>query len=63
MLGEASRRRSANNDRPPPLWLRKAQAILAERFTDNLTLAEIAAQVGVHPVTLAAKFRQPMGIQ
>jgi len=61
MLGEASRRRSANNDRPPPLWLRKAQAILAERFTDNLTLAEIAAQVGVHPVTLAAKFRKSYG--
>jgi AraC family transcriptional regulator len=61
MLGEASRRQNANNDRPRPPWLKKAHAILTERFTDNLTLADIAAEVGVHPVTLAAKFRESYG--
>jgi AraC family transcriptional regulator len=29
-----------------------------ERFTENLTLEQIASEVGVHPVHLASVFRQ-----
>jgi AraC family transcriptional regulator len=45
---------------PPrlPPWLMRARELLHDRFRENLGLAEIAAEVGVHPVYLASTFRR-----
>lgn len=41
-----------------PGWLRDAKDLLHDRFSETLTLKEIAEQVGVHPVHLARAFRR-----
>jgi AraC family transcriptional regulator len=41
-----------------PSWLRSVREILDDRFSETLTLREIALQVGVHPVHLARAFRK-----
>jgi AraC family transcriptional regulator len=46
------------NDRTPPAWLRKVRDLLNDRVAENLGLAEIAREVGVHPAHLARTFRQ-----
>jgi AraC family transcriptional regulator len=48
--------------RTTPLWLCRAREMIAEHFAETLTLAYIAAQVGVHPVHLATTFRQKYGV-
>lgn len=48
-------------DREPPSspgWLRRARELLHDRSGDDLSLAEIAAAVGVHPVHLTRTFRR-----
>jgi AraC family transcriptional regulator len=40
-----------------PRWLREVVALLHERFCEPLSLQEIAAAIGVHPVHLARTFR------
>jgi AraC family transcriptional regulator len=40
-----------------PPWLARARDLLHDRFRENVGLAEIAAEVGVHPVHLATTFR------
>lgn len=42
----------------PPPWLRRAEEILAARFRDPPTLAELGRAAGVHPVHLATVFRR-----
>jgi AraC family transcriptional regulator len=42
--------------RPP--WLKQAREILHENFAERMSLSEIAASVGIHPVYLAQMFRQ-----
>jgi len=52
------------NEKPPvaaPGWLRNARGLLQDRFSENLTLDEIAASVGVHPAYLARSFRRCYG--
>jgi AraC family transcriptional regulator len=49
--------RLATPARLPP-WLTRARELLHDRFRENLRLAEIASEVGVHPVHLAATFRR-----
>jgi AraC family transcriptional regulator len=39
-------------------WLRRATDLLDGRFTELLTVAQIAEHAGVHPVTLARGFRE-----
>ncbi len=58
MLGEAVRHSPLKERRLPPPWLQQAQELLHARFTENLTLAEIARIVGVHPVHLAQTFHK-----
>lgn len=41
-----------------PGWLRDAKDLLHDRFSETITLNEIAEQVGVHPVHLARTFRR-----
>jgi len=42
----------------PPPWLSQAQELLKSRYLEHFTFTEIAAEVGVHPVTLAREFRR-----
>jgi AraC family transcriptional regulator len=58
ILAEASRRRAHVLERSPPRWLREARELLQERFTESLSLDDVAEAVGVHPAHLARVFRQ-----
>jgi AraC family transcriptional regulator len=58
VLAEASRRPLSAAERQPPAWLRRARELLHDRFTEDLSLDEIAAAAGVHPTHLARVFRQ-----
>jgi AraC family transcriptional regulator len=44
-----------------PPWLRRVRDMLRARFCENLSPADIAAEVGTHPVHLAAIFRKHLG--
>jgi AraC family transcriptional regulator len=48
----------ANTFHQPQRWLSQALEVLKSRCFENLTLRDIAATVGVHPVTLAREFRR-----
>jgi AraC family transcriptional regulator len=61
VLAEASRRGTTSATRTPPLWLRRAQDMIRERFAETLTLGAIADAVAVHPVHLARAFRRVHG--
>jgi AraC family transcriptional regulator len=52
------RHRVARPERTPPRWLLRARDLLHARFTQNLSLDEIASEAGVHPVHLARVFRR-----
>jgi len=47
--------------RRPPGWLRTAREVLCDRARDELTMSEVAREVGVHPVHLARVFRRFFG--
>lgn len=50
--------RSSSNERTPPPWLKAAQEFLHENFSEQVTVAELARVVGVHPTHLAREFRK-----
>jgi AraC family transcriptional regulator len=54
----AASRRAAPAKQKTPRWLEQARELLHATFTGQVALAAIAAQVGVHPVYLAAGFRK-----
>lgn len=58
IMAETARHSARGPERKIPLWLERARELLDARFAENLTLDEIAAAVGVHPVHLASVFRQ-----
>jgi len=58
VLAEASRRVAKRADRPVPLWLEVALALVEQHFAEPLPLAAVAKRVGVHPVHLARTFRR-----
>lgn len=58
MLAEVSRLPLRVLDRKPPRWLVAAEELLRARFSERVTIAELAATVGVHPVHLAREFRR-----
>lgn len=53
-------RHSNSTDRSPS-WLAQTRELLNDRFRENLSLAEIAATVGVHETHLAREFRRRFG--
>lgn len=61
LLAEAARQPSYGIG-TTPAWLRQAREMLIEHFSETLKLTQIAAKVGVHPVYLAAAFRQKFGV-
>ncbi|MEP7345896.1 MAG: AraC family transcriptional regulator [Gemmatimonadaceae bacterium] len=56
LLGLVSRT-THTPERTPPKWLRSAREIMLDRGADVVSVGEIAAAVGVHPVHLARVFR------
>ena len=60
LLAEAARQRFTGIGTIPP-WLKQAREMIVDNFPEALTLTEIAALVGVHPVYLATAFRQKFG--
>lgn len=57
MLGQVARDGSAAQ-KEPPHWLNRAVEMLHAEFDRNLTVAEIAGAVGVHPFHLSRVFRR-----
>jgi AraC family transcriptional regulator len=45
-------------ERRPPEWLSRVEDLLKNGFQENLTIAEVAAQVSVNPAHLSRVFRQ-----
>lgn len=50
--------RSADKSDKPPGWLKMAYELLKDRCDEEVSVAEIAANVGVHPLHLARTFRK-----
>jgi len=61
LVAEISRRRNATRLTGAPAWLRRIQEFLHARFSEPLTLAELAQSEAVHPVSLATAFRKHFG--
>jgi AraC family transcriptional regulator len=61
LVAETARHALRAADRKPPRWLEEARAMFHEQFDERLTLAVVAAAVGVHPVHLARSFRECYG--
>ena len=58
LLASACRHPRTALGRKPPTWLRRATDLLRDRCTENVSLQEIAREIGVHPAHLARTFRQ-----
>jgi AraC family transcriptional regulator len=58
LLIAAARSTPMRSDRTAPQWLERARELIHARFAERLTLDEIAAHAGVHPVHLASVFRR-----
>jgi AraC family transcriptional regulator len=56
MLGYSLRKQI--EEKHPPSWLVRVVKRLNEEFTDNFSIEELSLEAGVHPVYLAAVFRQ-----
>jgi AraC family transcriptional regulator len=61
MLGHIWRHR-VSSGHSVPTWLKLAHELIRERFTEALTVREIAEAVGVHPVYLVRAFRKHYGV-
>jgi AraC family transcriptional regulator len=61
LLASASRRRGEPVSGTPPAWVGEARDIIHADPVRRRTLTELAAQVGVHEVTLARAFRRAYG--
>ena len=51
-------RESSKIQKALPRWLRRVEDLLYARFSESLTLNEIAGSVGKHPVHVAREFRK-----
>jgi AraC family transcriptional regulator len=63
LVGAFARERAVGRkvDQRPPHWLARAREVLHDRALDELTMASVARDVGVHPVYLARMFRRFFG--
>ena len=57
MLAFAARQQ-LSSEKQPPGWLARVVEKLTEEFTENFSTEELATEANVHPVHLAAVFRQ-----
>jgi len=53
-----SARKQLSAEKQPPVWLKRIVEKLNEEFAENLSTEELALEAKVHPVHLAAVFRQ-----
>ena len=53
-------RRASGDGRPgrAPKWLERARECVHDRFAEGFAIADVAAEVGVHPAHLAREFRR-----
>lgn len=51
-------RRPGPVEQQKPFWLRRVETRIRDEFTGKLTMTELAAEAGVHPVHLATIFRR-----
>lgn len=58
ILAEIARAQTRSDSMPLPNWLKQATDIVESRFLERLTLAGIAAEVGVHYVHLSRQFHK-----
>jgi AraC-like DNA-binding protein len=61
LLAECSRSRSEIPPTHPPRWLGRVRELLHERFSENLSLGEVAAAAGISADHLARSFRRCHG--
>lgn len=61
VVAEAARASAPAPARGRPRWLGRAEELIREQFREPLTLADIAAAVGAHPVHLSAAFHKAFG--
>lgn len=57
ILADASRLRQEDSPGERPRWLVPARELIHARFAEPLSLSDVAAAVGIHPVRLARAFR------
>ena len=57
LLGSMDRQAQQESRKRPP-WLSKAVELLYDRYTEELSIADIASGVGIHRIHLARSFRQ-----
>lgn len=58
MIAEVCRYVKRPTERKPPRWVEQVQQLLHSRFSEHLTLTDIARTIGVHPVHLGHTFRR-----
>lgn len=58
LLGETLRSFNNNSQANAPGWLKQTIELVHDRFRESLSLAEIAAAVGVHETHLAREFKR-----
>ncbi len=61
LLGELARARTRSERSVKPEWLLRAVDLLHDRVGESIQLAEIAVEVGVHPVHLSRTFPEHYG--
>ena len=61
MIAELSRHSRLLSERRIPRWIEGAKEILHERYSETISLDEIARTVDIHPVHLAREFRKFYG--
>jgi AraC family transcriptional regulator len=58
LLSHAERAAVGLGTSAAPPWLRDARRVIEQSFSQRVSLARVAASLGVHPATLAAAFRR-----
>ena len=58
VLGDATRKHERRISCIEPPWLRQAKEIICDSAKKNVSLINVATQVGVHPTHLARMFRR-----
>ncbi len=58
LLAEILRPEAPPSHKVAPEWLERADDLIRARFAEKLTLADIAKEVGIHPVNLAQGYRR-----
>ncbi len=53
--------REVERSEHPPRWLLAAIELLQDRYSEGLSIADVAQAIGVHPVHLARAFRRHLG--